>query len=50
MHEVAVATPPLEGKARERFEAAFAVTRQPAVPHDAAAARAELQRLVARGA
>jgi beta-N-acetylhexosaminidase len=50
MHEVAVATPPLEGKARERFEAAFAVTRQPTVPHDAAAARAELQRLVARGA
>lgn len=50
MREVADAAPPLQGRALERFEAAFAVTRRPPVPHDAEAARVELERLVALSA
>lgn len=50
MQQVAEAAPLLRGEALERFEAAFDVTCRPPLPYDVAAARAELERLVARSA
>ena len=48
MVEVAEASPPLVGRALERFERALAVTEQAAEPFDEQAARATLAALVAR--
>lgn len=50
MLEVANAAPILQGRAAERFEAAFAATCRPHEPYDAEAAHGALQRLVARSA
>ena len=50
MVEVAEASPPLAGRALDRFERALAVTERTAEPFDEAAARATLAALVARTA
>lgn len=47
MRAVAAAAPPLEGRARQRFERALEVTRQSPQPCDVAQARSILGRLVA---
>ncbi len=48
--EVAEAAPLLEGRARDRFEAAYAVTKRQPSRYDALVARATLERLIARTA